>query len=340
MSISLDTINSFEWRAFEEFCFLIYKARNEYDVALNNFGADGGADIIFKDKFSGEKVAILQCKAHKKQISVNLVREFLGSMQDFQVENGLFLTTSTYSQPAQEFAKSHNITLFTSADIHDVYNDLPELDQKQIANKILSSDYTTPSCARCGEKMNPAVAINGNPYWKCPKCKHTLFTKHTNKNGAYYSQPINPDLHKQKAGFAQQIVKDLVDGFVNSKTLRMLGLKISVLFFLFLTVPIFFPTIPKVLSSMFFNTPIKTPIVKKISPSFTQPTPDIEPEPTVPTESIEEKKYFYMVHFTNGRNEVVDEYSIFENTVSYRKGSIKVTLSKNDINSIQRIRAN
>lgn len=95
---------------------------------------------------------------------------------------------------------------------------------------------------------------------------------------------------------------------------------------------------------MFSNTPIKIPIVEKTPSSITQPKPNIEPEPepepTVPNEPVEEKKYFYMVHFADGRNEVVDEYSMFENTVSYRKGSIKVTLSKNDIKSIQRIRAN
>lgn len=245
ISISLDTINSFEWRAFEEFCFLIYKARNEYDVALNTFGADGGADIIFKDKFSGQQVAILQCKAHKKQISVNLVREFLGSMQDFQVENGLFLTTSTYSSAAQEFAKSHNITLFTSADIHDVYNDLPEFDKKQIANKILSSDYTTPSCARCGEKMTPAVAINGKPYWKCPKCKHTLFTRQQKMKGAPYSQPDKSDLQEKKVGFVGQIVNIFVDRVFSSRMFRRFGLNIATFFFLFLAFSILFTTIPK-----------------------------------------------------------------------------------------------
>lgn len=322
MKISAEKINSFEWRAFEEFCYLIYKARNEYDVVLNDLGADGGADIIFKDKYSDHNVAILQCKSYSKTIiGVNLVRELLGSMQEFKVQKGLFLTTSNYSQAAKEFSKKHNITLFKTSDILDIYNKLPIFDKNRIANKILSSDYQTASCVNCGIKMLPTVSKSGKNIWKCPKCKHSLLARQqSNKKNSSNQTP-------------QHILNQFIGllGFKKQK-LKILGFCLFILmFFVFLFV------FPKFVSNRFnsnaehqYVAPIKRSSIQKESPSISPPDLD--------TKTVEEIKYLYMVHFANGTNEVIDEYSISGNNFTYRKGSMNISLSKNDIKSIQRIK--
>jgi restriction endonuclease Mrr len=100
-------IESLEWRSFEEFCYLIFKSSNKWQVELNSFGADAGADIILKNKDTGKISAIVQCKAFnaKNVIKVKLVRELLGSMKDLGAQQGIFITTSSYTEDASEFAK-------------------------------------------------------------------------------------------------------------------------------------------------------------------------------------------------------------------------------------------
>lgn len=299
---------------------MIYKARNEYDVELNDFGADGGADIVFKNKVTKDNVAILQCKAFsKKQIGVNLIRELLGSMQDFKVKNGLFLATTSYSQAAKEFAQSHNITLFATSDIFDVYTKLPELDKKEIAQRILSSDFTTHTCVNCGIKMKESVSKTGKALWKCPKCRNTILRK------AKTSKPASsPPLGR------------LINHIVSMVT-RKVGFQIAS-FFLFILLAVFLLIgFPKLVGSVFKNISApSTPQPQSSQPSAHQPRPESNHR-AQPNEAEVKPKYIYMVQLQNGTNEIVDEYSSTGDVVRYKKGSLDVSLSKSDVKQIQRI---
>ncbi len=176
-------IESLEWRSFEEFCYLIFKSSNKWQVELNSFGADAGADIILKNKDTGKISTIVQCKAFnaKNVIKVKLVRELLGAMKDLGAQQGIFITTSSYTEDASELAKKNNIRVITTKDLLYLFSLFPLAKQQEIYDSIANSDYTTPVCASCGiklvERIRSKGALKGKKFWGCPnfpKCRTSM----------------------------------------------------------------------------------------------------------------------------------------------------------------------
>ncbi len=111
---SLDLIRSLEWKRFEELCasFLIEKG---YQSKLTGAGADGGIDIhLFKESYSStQPLGIVQCKAWNSKVGVKDVRELFGVMAAEGSRRGFFMTTSTFTKEAKEFAKGKKLKLIT-----------------------------------------------------------------------------------------------------------------------------------------------------------------------------------------------------------------------------------
>lgn len=91
------------------------------------------------------------------------------------VNEGIFVTTSTFTRDAAEFARGKNIALIDGADLLRKLQDLPPEDQEHILAAITTGDYTTPTCPSCGIKMVTRVAkTSGEGFWGCtryPKCR-------------------------------------------------------------------------------------------------------------------------------------------------------------------------
>lgn len=53
----------------------------------------------------------IECKDYKNNIGIEKVQEFLGKLQDLNVDKGILVTKSGYTKPAKAFAKGHGIDL-------------------------------------------------------------------------------------------------------------------------------------------------------------------------------------------------------------------------------------
>lgn len=67
--------------------------------------ADGGIDGRIKEDRLGLDEVVVQAKRWTNQVSRQDVQAFAGSMEGFRAKKGVFITTSTFSQPASEYVK-------------------------------------------------------------------------------------------------------------------------------------------------------------------------------------------------------------------------------------------
>ncbi|MFU8788447.1 MAG: restriction endonuclease [Methylobacter sp.] len=175
-------LRSLEWKRYEEVCMAYLKIKN-CNTDITDIGADGGIDIKIADK-NGKILAIGQCKAWSKPIGVYLIREFYGVMASEQIRHGIFLTTSTYSRAAIEFAKNKSLLLINGDEFIRLINGLNEENKRKIDEIATEGDYSTPTCVNCDVKMVKRKATKGRnegaEFWGCvnyPKCKRTMSVK-------------------------------------------------------------------------------------------------------------------------------------------------------------------
>lgn len=172
---NLELLMSLEWKRFEEVCneYLIIKS---YDAKLTCTGADGGVDIKI---YNGQKITTFaQCKAWITKVSVKELREFYGIMASAEIEQGIFFTTSSFTQDAIEFKQRKNITLIDGSDLIARIKTLKPVEQEKLYMLATTGDYSTPTCVNCNTKMIKRTAKeSGNNFWGCinfPRCKNKL----------------------------------------------------------------------------------------------------------------------------------------------------------------------
>jgi restriction endonuclease Mrr len=83
-----------------------------FHTEIQQFTADGGIDVkATLENELGKTVYAIQVKRYEKPVTVEPVRELGGVMKDFDATNGVFVTTSHFTAPAQEYAERNKITL-------------------------------------------------------------------------------------------------------------------------------------------------------------------------------------------------------------------------------------
>ena len=88
---------------------------------LQKFSGDGGVDVkATMETDLGKTVYGIQVKRYDKPVDVTPVRELGGVMRDFNATNGVFVTTSHFTAPAQEYAKRNNITMIDGGRLVDL----------------------------------------------------------------------------------------------------------------------------------------------------------------------------------------------------------------------------
>jgi restriction system protein len=172
---NLELLKSLEWKRFEEICQK-YISLNGDDARLTETGADKGIDIkVYKN---GELAILIQCKAWKWKVGVKEIRELYGVMNSENVNKGVFMTTSTFTEEAINFRKNKKLILIDGNDLINRIKKLPAEIQTELLDIATKGDYTTPSCPRCDKKMVVRKAKNSDSkFWGCsnfPKCRYTL----------------------------------------------------------------------------------------------------------------------------------------------------------------------
>ena len=177
---SLDLLQSLDWKRFEEVVAAYFRESN-FRCETISHGPDGGVDarLYFGDQTS--PVGVVQCKAWgSRQVGVAPVRELLGVMAHENVKRGYFAATGVFSDEAIRFAAANPIRLISGRDFLAA---VAKMDADRSAKLLALStegDYTTPTCASCGQKLYRKTFRNGGAAWVChqyPKCRTMIRTK-------------------------------------------------------------------------------------------------------------------------------------------------------------------
>ena len=183
--ISLELIQSIEWKRFEELCKAYIEIKGGNKAKTTWVGANGGVDLGLYKEGSDKSTALVQCKAwNTKKVGIGPVREFYEMMVAEGAKNGIFMITHVYSQEAIAFAKGKKLLLLSGNGlIQDILN-MQEDQQAHLLEVATEGDYLTPSCPKCDIKLVRRKVSKSKPsaneFWGCknhPICKHKSFAK-------------------------------------------------------------------------------------------------------------------------------------------------------------------
>jgi restriction system protein len=158
-----------EWRRFEAVCECLFSQAG-FRTQSQSHGADGGVDIWLYSKHAEGPAAVVQCKHWVgRPVGVKEVREFFGVMTSNSLKRGTFVTSSTFTAAAVEFAKSNGINMLDgNALLSQIARRSPE-QQQELRAVAYEGDYWRPTCASCGVKLVDRVpAKGGDRFWGCP----------------------------------------------------------------------------------------------------------------------------------------------------------------------------
>ena len=172
---SAQLLSALEWKRFEQVCAGLFE-RLGFDTRTTTKGADGGVDIHLFRRPGEQAVAIVQCKAWtgSSKVGVRYIRELHGVMASKRINDGIFATTTIFSDDAKEYAKANHIDLMDRDTILKSISTLTTEQQASLLQFATAGDYATPTCPSCGVKMtrrNPKAG--GKPFWGCvyyPRC--------------------------------------------------------------------------------------------------------------------------------------------------------------------------
>lgn len=172
---SIGLLRKLEWNRFEKLSAEYFRLLGKR-VETVSHGADGGIDARIYAHNSNVLEYAIQCKAWNSMVGVKLIRELFGVMAHESAGKGIFMTTSTFSEDAKQFAAEHNDKLFLidGQKFISMILKLPEEKKAKLLAFAAEGDYTTPTCASCGIKM---VWRTKGDFWGCenyPRCKSTL----------------------------------------------------------------------------------------------------------------------------------------------------------------------
>jgi len=154
-SVSQDkaTLLSLSPRQFEEFMADLFRSMN-YEVELTKVTRDGGVDLLCLKNLNGIPFRMaIELKRYKESrpITVELVRSFVGANVQHNANKLLFVTTSSYTQPAIDFAEKYAKHLVSLKDYNQICEWCTEAgkDQWQL--------FSGPYLLRPNKSINPTA---------------------------------------------------------------------------------------------------------------------------------------------------------------------------------------
>lgn len=179
-------IDKLEWKRFEDVC-VQYFLELGYQATTTGIGADGGIDFKIHDHTGTNLLYLGQCKAWQghNPVGVEQVRAFYGVMKAQQVNHGIYMTSSRYTDAASAWANNlpsqDTLALIDGNRFLERIISMPLHQQRALYAFATEGDYTTPTCPNCGIKMTRRQAKKGDYagklFWGCmnyPRCKCIL----------------------------------------------------------------------------------------------------------------------------------------------------------------------
>ena len=175
---SLGLLRKLEWKRFEEVVAEYFRLGG-YKAETTPLGKDGGVDIIVYDKVVQQPFSIVQCKAwNTYKVKLNEVRELLGAVAAHKVKQGIFITTSTFTEDARQFGKKNGLVLIDGEGFLKEIKELSEEAEGRLLEFAIEGDYWIPICPKCGIKMEEKKnRMSGKKFWGCtrfPKCRGVI----------------------------------------------------------------------------------------------------------------------------------------------------------------------
>lgn len=184
---------SIEWKLFEDICVEYLKSR-KCKANVTNIGKDDGIDLKVTNS-EGKLMFIGQCKAWSQPVNVKEIRELYGIMAAENASDGFYITTSTFTSVAKDFAKGKRILLIDGDQCIRRFNQLDEASKAEIEKLVKVNGFNIPTCVNCNTKMVKRVSQKphnkGNEFWGCrnyPQCKNTLKIRGTAANQPYINR--------------------------------------------------------------------------------------------------------------------------------------------------------
>lgn len=181
----LDTLPG---KAFEELIAELLKAMGlEIIQYQQSNGADGGIDIVAVHKTDLAAVTYaIQCKRHNEKIGVKHVRELYGIVTGQHYDKGIFITSSTFTKEAQEFAKGKQLELIDREKLEDLLHkylkrpaqSFGEGLQQELKNELKTQAVDQRQITKATEEIDVTFYSIVRSYWisrdDYTKVKHWL----------------------------------------------------------------------------------------------------------------------------------------------------------------------
>jgi hypothetical protein len=168
-----EQLRKIDWFQFEKLIELIYLHRGFSVKRLGGANPDGGVDLIVE---SPTEKFVVQCKHWRKwSVGVRQIREFLGTLTDTKIQNGIFITLTGYSGDAKQLADKHGIQILNETDVIKMLEESGLAYSKEISELFSDSRKFCPKCER--EMVLRTAHLTGNQFWGCsnyPRCKFIL----------------------------------------------------------------------------------------------------------------------------------------------------------------------
>jgi len=167
---SLETVKDLAWRDFESLVGQVFKRKGYFVLENAGTGPDGGVDLRLRK--DGKK-AYVQCKHWKtKQVGVKIVRELYGVMTSGSADEGIVVTSGSFSKEARDFAMGKSISLIDGKELAGL------IEEVQKNPKVALPQEDKKICPNCGSEMVLRTARKGKyagqKFWGCtnfPQCR-------------------------------------------------------------------------------------------------------------------------------------------------------------------------
>jgi restriction system protein len=168
---TLALLNLLEWKRFEELCTYLFETKG-FTCKTENLGRDEGIDIhLYFGKDRPVLDRIVHCKTWDKQVGIELMRDFLGTMQSAGAKRGTFVSRGGFTADALEFASGSSIHTIDGSQMLEMIVKLGPDESDALLARMTAGDYVTPTCANCSTKLLPKSLFSDRPYWICANWK-------------------------------------------------------------------------------------------------------------------------------------------------------------------------